>query len=127
MSKAMATIATQPLIVAKVGLQSKPPPERNGKAFKSFTEVMAHIVEHEGIMRLFKGIGPQLLKGILVQGLLMLSKERYVFAQKCCVSHTDVSRIEVFFLVLYRSVLTLRAEKLAKLAEAAKSAQLLPK
>jgi hypothetical protein len=76
MSKAMATFATQPLIVAKVGLQSNPPPERKGKPFKTFNEVMAHIVEHEGMMRLFKGIGPQLLKGILVQGMLMLSKER---------------------------------------------------
>jgi Mitochondrial carrier protein len=78
MSKALATVTTQPLIVAKVGLQSKPPPERNGKPFKTFNEVIAHIIEHEGVMRLFKGIGPQLLKGILVQGLLMLSKERYV-------------------------------------------------
>src|ERR1700753_976441 len=78
MSKALATFATQPLIVAKVGLQSKPPPERNGKPFKTFNEVIAHIIEHEGVMRLFKGIGPQLLKGIMVQGLLMLSKERYV-------------------------------------------------
>ncbi|KAG9588762.1 hypothetical protein KCV04_g21714, partial [Aureobasidium melanogenum] len=31
MSKALATIATQPLIVAKVGLQSRPPPARMGK------------------------------------------------------------------------------------------------
>ena len=73
-----ATLATQPLIVAKVGLQSKPPPERQGKPFKSFTEVMAHIIEHEGVARLFKGIGPQILKGVLVQGLLMMTKQRYV-------------------------------------------------
>jgi Mitochondrial carrier protein len=37
---------------------------------------MAHIVEHEGLMRLFKGIGPQIMKGVLVQGLLMMTKER---------------------------------------------------
>lgn len=74
----LATIATQPLIVAKVGLQSKPPPARNGKPFKSFTEVLRFIIEHEGPMGLFKGIGPQILKGILVQGFLMMTKERYV-------------------------------------------------
>jgi hypothetical protein len=74
----MATLATQPLIVAKVGLQSKPPPERKGREFTSFGEVLAHIVEHEGVQRIFKGIGPQLLKGILVQGFLMMTKERYV-------------------------------------------------
>jgi hypothetical protein len=76
MSKSLATITTQPLIVAKVGLQSKPPAKRNGKPFKSFVEVMAFIIEHEGALSLFKGIGPQILKGLLVQGLLMMTKER---------------------------------------------------
>lgn len=76
MSKALATIVTQPLIVAKVGLQSKPPPQRQGKPFKSFVEVMRFIIEHEGILGLFKGIGPQILKGLLVQGILMMTKER---------------------------------------------------
>lgn len=74
----MATVATQPLIVAKVGLQSRPPPEREGKPFKSFGEVMRFIVKNEGLFSLFKGIGPQILKGLLVQGLLMMTKERYV-------------------------------------------------
>lgn len=76
LSKALATIATQPLIVAKVGLQSKPPPSRKGKPFKSFGEVMKFIVDNEGILGLFKGIGPQILKGVLVQGILMMTKER---------------------------------------------------
>lgn len=76
LSKAMATIATQPLIVAKVGLQSKPPPSRKGKPFKSFVEVMQFIVENEGLSGLFKGMGPQILKGVLVQGILMMTKER---------------------------------------------------
>jgi hypothetical protein len=78
MSKAMATIATQPLIVAKVGLQSKPPPGRQGKPFSSFIEVMHFIIQHEGVSSLFKGMAPQILKGILVQGILMMTKERYV-------------------------------------------------
>jgi hypothetical protein len=77
MSKALATIATQPLIVAKVGLQSKPPAARQGKPFKSFVEVMQFIIENEGPRSLFKGIGPQILKGLLVQGILMMTKERY--------------------------------------------------
>ena len=77
-SKALATVATQPLIVAKVGLQSRPPPARKGMPFKTFGEVMAYIVEHEGPLALFKGIGPQVTKGLLVQGILMMIKERYV-------------------------------------------------
>lgn len=79
MSKALATIATQPLIVAKVGLQSKPPPSRQGKPFKGFVEVMQFIIKNEGPMGLFKGIAPQILKGFMVQGILMMTKERYVF------------------------------------------------
>ena len=77
-SKALATIATQPLIVAKVGIQSRPPPAREGKHFKSFVDVMRYIVEQEGLLALFKGIGPQITKGVLVQGLLMMTKERWV-------------------------------------------------
>ena len=76
MSKSLATIATQPLIVAKVGLQSKPPPSRKGKPFKSFIEVMQFIVQNEGLLGLFKGIAPQISKGLIVQGLLMMTKER---------------------------------------------------
>jgi len=76
MSKSLATIATQPLIVAKVGLQSRPPPARDGKPFKSFIEVMSYIIDHDGILGLFKGIAPQITKGALVQGLLMMTKER---------------------------------------------------
>ena len=103
MSKALATIATQPLIVAKVGLQSRPPPSRNGKPFKSFIEVMNHIITHEGPTGLFKGIGPQILKGLLVQGFLMMTKER----------------IELAFVLLFRYVRKVRAEQLEKLQKLA--------
>jgi hypothetical protein len=103
MSKALATIATQPLIVAKVGLQSRPPPSRNGKPFKSFIEVMNYIIKHEGLAGLFKGIGPQILKGLLVQGFLMMTKER----------------IELAFVLLFRYVRKVRAEQLEKLQKLA--------
>lgn len=103
MSKALATIATQPLIVAKVGLQSRPPPSRNGKPFKSFIEVMNHIITHEGPSGLFKGIGPQILKGLLVQGFLMMTKER----------------MELAFVLLFRYMRKVRSEQLAKLQKIA--------
>lgn len=59
-------------------LQSKPPPCRQDKPFRGFTEVLTYIVKHEGIMRLYKGLAPQIIKGFLVQGLMMMLKERYV-------------------------------------------------
>ncbi|KAK4556405.1 ADP/ATP carrier protein [Recurvomyces mirabilis] len=100
LSKSLATITTQPLIVAKVGLQSRPPPAREGKPFKSFTEVMRFIVEKEGVLGLYKGIAPQLLKGLLVQGFLMMTKER----------------VELMFILLFRYVRKVRKEKLEQLA-----------
>ncbi|KAG4434196.1 hypothetical protein IFR05_010323 [Cadophora sp. M221] len=103
MSKSLATIATQPLIVAKVGLQSKPPPSRQGKPFKSFIEVMQFIIKNEGPLGLFKGIAPQITKGLLVQGLLMMTKER----------------MELMFIVLFRYMRKIRDEKLKKIAEMA--------
>ena len=102
-SKALATIATQPLIVAKVGLQSRPPPAREGKPFKSFIEVMTYIIQHEGPLALFKGIAPQILKGLLVQGFLMMTKER----------------MELLFVLLFRYMRKVRAEKLQKIIDAA--------
>jgi len=111
MSKSLATLTTQPLIVAKVGLQSKPPPARNGKPFKSFGEVMRFIVTNEGLLGLFKGIGPQLMKGLIVQGILMMSKER----------------MELMFILLFRYLRKLRSEQLAKAAELVASKATLPK
>ena len=105
LSKSIATLVTQPLIVAKVGLQSRPPPARQGKPFKTFGEVMAYIVEHEGLLGLFKGISPQLVKGLLVQGLLMMTKER----------------MEMLFVLLFAYVRTVRQKQLRKAAEALKS------
>ncbi|KAL8824403.1 MAG: hypothetical protein Q9191_005082 [Dirinaria sp. TL-2023a] len=103
LSKALATIVTQPLIVAKVGLQSRPPPARQGKPFKSFVEVMSYISEHEGPLALFKGIIPQITKGILVQGILMMTKER----------------MELLFVILFAYMRKMKSEKLRKVAEAA--------
>ncbi|KAL2156227.1 hypothetical protein VTH82DRAFT_972 [Thermothelomyces myriococcoides] len=108
MSKALATIVTQPLIVAKVGLQSKPPPARQGKPFKSFVEVMQFIIANEGPLSLFKGIGPQILKGLLVQGILMMTKER----------------VELIFILFLRYLQVMRSRRLRKAGDLAAPAKL---
>lgn len=116
----LATIVTQPLIVAKVGLQSKPPAARNGKPFKSFTEVMQYIIEHEGPVALFKGMGPQILKGLMVQGFLMMTKERCVPLIPSFEHFANIScRIELSFILLFRYFRQIRAQKLQKLADVA--------
>jgi hypothetical protein len=64
---------------------------------------MEHIIHHEGPLGLFKGIAPQILKGLLVQGLLMMTKER----------------IELSFVLLFRYMRQVRREQLDKLAKVA--------
>lgn len=129
MSKALATIATQPLIVAKVGLQSRPPLVRKGKPFKSFVEVMSYIIEHEGPLALFKGIGPQITKGVLVQGFLMMTKERYSLR----LFHNEYlllirGRMEILFIALFAYIRKVRSAKLQQATKftAVKAKQMLP-
>lgn len=81
LSKVLATVATHPLIVAKTMLQSKAPACRQGKPFGGFTEVLLYIVKHEGLFRVYKGLTPQIIKGFLVQGLMMMMKEKSVLPE----------------------------------------------
>lgn len=90
LSKAMATVATQPLIVAKVMQQS-------GQKFDSFVDALVYLVKYEGLSGLFKGLGPQITKGVLVQGLLFMFKDQ----------------IELFIVLLLRLIKSRRRVALA--------------
>lgn len=79
LSKAMATIATQPLIIAKVMQQTGGSAKtKDGKTiqFNSFWQALTYLASNEGLAGLFKGIGPQISKGVLVQGLLFMFKDQ---------------------------------------------------
>lgn len=92
LSKSMATLATQPLIVSKAMLQKKKhKKDENGKYehhdeddhhhdddihFDSFPEALSHLWSTEGAKGLYKGIAPQLIKGVFVQGLLFMFKDQ---------------------------------------------------
>jgi len=65
---------------------------------------MAYIIEHEGYLGLFKGIVPQLIKGLLVQGLLMMTKER----------------VEVWFVLLFAYLRTVKQKQLSQASAALK-------
>lgn len=98
LSKSMATITTQPMIVAKVMQQSsekvkegqelKPTHHHHKVVINSFSEALVYLYKTEGIKGLFKGLGPQLVKGILVQGILLATKEK----------------VELFMLLLIRAI-----------------------
>ncbi|KAL3235106.1 Peroxisomal adenine nucleotide transporter 1 [Nakaseomyces bracarensis] len=72
LSKMISTFVTQPLIVAKITLQGK------GSKFKTFQEVLQHIYTNEGFFSLWKGVIPQVSKGVIVQGLLFTYKDEIV-------------------------------------------------
>lgn len=74
LSKAMATIATQPLIIAKVMQQSGGGAGR--KKYNSFVDALVYLAKEEGLSGLFKGLGPQITKGVLVQGLLFMFRDQ---------------------------------------------------
>ncbi|KAH3679738.1 hypothetical protein WICPIJ_008555 [Wickerhamomyces pijperi] len=72
LSKMLATLITQPLIIAKAMLQKS-------HKFGTFQSCLAYLVKHEGIAALWKGLGSQLSKGVLVQGFIFMFKEQLFF------------------------------------------------
>ncbi|KAM9889126.1 hypothetical protein OXX79_012369 [Metschnikowia pulcherrima] len=87
-AKSLATLATQPLIVSKAMLQKKVaknenesddstgPDEDGDIKFATFGEAIQHLWETEKVRGLYKGVAPQLLKGVIVQGLLFMCKDQ---------------------------------------------------
>lgn len=80
-AKSMATLATQPLIVSKAMLQKKshvkPGEIDDGDVkFDNFQDALAHLWHTEKLAGLYKGIAPQLVKGVFVQGLLFMFKDQ---------------------------------------------------
>ncbi|KAK6199315.1 mitochondrial carrier domain-containing protein [Scheffersomyces amazonensis] len=94
LAKSLATVATQPLIVSKAMIQkkvSKKPKTKEGEnplgdnehddedediVFNSFTHALVHLWKSEKFNGLYKGIAPQLIKGVFVQGLLFMFKDQ---------------------------------------------------
>ncbi|AEY96256.1 FADR036Cp [Eremothecium gossypii FDAG1] len=87
LSKIVSTVLTQPLIIAKASLQ------RSGSCFQDFHQVLHHLYSTEGPLSLWKGLGPQITKGVLVQGLLFMFKGEL----------TKMLRKLMFYLALLRS------------------------
>ncbi|ODQ79958.1 hypothetical protein BABINDRAFT_8146 [Babjeviella inositovora NRRL Y-12698] len=85
-SKTCATIATQPLIISKALLQKKhrsgsgkeaeDGAETGNRKFKTFNEALIYLYQTDGPRGLWKGVLPQLSKGVIVQGLLFSCKDQ---------------------------------------------------
>lgn len=76
-----------PLILIKTRLQSA----RTSRGARiTPLQVAIDVVQHHGIAGLYDGLGVQLLKGILNQGLTMMTKQRYV--PHACLGGTAAAR-----------------------------------
>lgn len=75
-SKALAIVVLQPVSVAQTRLRAKPPPSREGRHFNSFVDVILHTIDNEGVLQLWEGLAPTLIKAVMMQGLLNIFKER---------------------------------------------------
>ncbi|KAJ3407876.1 ADP/ATP carrier protein [Chytriomyces hyalinus] len=93
LTKALATIVTYPYIMAKVRMQWRPPvssdaskdPLREGNKkgledairYKSATDVLSKVWQTEGLLGWYVGLNAQLLKAVLCQGILFMTKDYF--------------------------------------------------
>jgi hypothetical protein len=85
-SKTVATIVTYPLIMAKIKLQWKPHKKENeteeerkdreSKTYNGIVDVLKKSYKNDGIPGLYQGMQAQILKAVLTQAILFVSKEK---------------------------------------------------
>ncbi|KAH9052917.1 adenine nucleotide transporter [Lactarius deliciosus] len=92
-SKSLATVVTYPYIMAKVRIQTRQkgaeeetengtlPTHNNGSARpprdEGAVDILARVLRTEGFSGWYKGMGAQILKAVLSQGVLFMSKEQF--------------------------------------------------
>ena len=78
-AKALATVITYPYIRAKVLLQRKRPAGGeggDGYDARSATGVLRQVLAREGVRGAYRGLRPQLIKGVTNAALMLMLKER---------------------------------------------------
>ncbi|KAI9261978.1 mitochondrial carrier domain-containing protein [Sporodiniella umbellata] len=77
LSKTLATIVTYPYIMAKVRLQWKPSKETQEKRapYTGALDVLARVLQTEGIFGWYNGMSTQITKAVLSQALLFVMKD----------------------------------------------------
>jgi hypothetical protein len=91
-SKSLATVVTYPYIMAKVRIQTRkkggeenedgalPEPVNAGNRHRKnegAVDILARVLRKEGFLGWYKGMGAQILKAVLSQGVLFMSKEQF--------------------------------------------------
>ena len=85
LSKTLATVATYPYIMAKVRMQWRPPKSINQLSakeqqmlrYKSSIDILHKVYKTDGFIGWYKGMSAQIVKAVLCQAILFVSKERF--------------------------------------------------
>nr|KAJ3421989.1 ADP/ATP carrier protein [Polyrhizophydium stewartii] len=84
LSKTLATVVTYPYIMAKVRMQWRPPKnidelsdeDREALQYKSSLDILRKVRKSDGFRGWYKGMSTQILKAVLCQAILFVSKEK---------------------------------------------------
>ncbi|KAJ3075411.1 ADP/ATP carrier protein [Podochytrium sp. JEL0797] len=92
LTKSIATLITYPYIMAKVRMQWRPPVQRGRTLtteeattraaieYKNAPDVLWKVFQTEGIAGWYSGLGAQLLKAVVCQGILFMTKDAFTEA-----------------------------------------------
>ncbi|KAJ3142590.1 ADP/ATP carrier protein [Physocladia obscura] len=86
LSKTLATVVTYPYIMAKVRMQWSPPKstsdltekEQASLRYKGSIDVLKKVFATDGIAGWYKGMNAQIVKAVLCQAILFVSKEKFL-------------------------------------------------
>ncbi|KAI8930291.1 mitochondrial carrier domain-containing protein [Entophlyctis helioformis] len=100
LSKTLATIVTYPYIMAKVRMQWRPPKdlghltekEREMIQYKSSLDILRKVYKTDGFAGWYKGMSTQILKAVLCQAILFVSKEKLTWYTLLLFSLFDKSK-----------------------------------
>ncbi|KAJ3073867.1 ADP/ATP carrier protein, partial [Podochytrium sp. JEL0797] len=86
LSKTLATVVTYPYIMAKVRMQWTPPKslsalsekDRESLRYTGSLDVLTKVLSTDGILGWYKGIQTQIVKAVLCQAILFVSREEFL-------------------------------------------------
>ncbi|KAJ3201268.1 ADP/ATP carrier protein [Entophlyctis luteolus] len=86
LSKTLATVVTYPYIMAKVRMQWSPPKsltnlteiEQESFKYRDSIDVLKKVFATDGVAGWYKGMNTQIVKAVLCQAILFVSKEKFL-------------------------------------------------
>lgn len=88
-SRAIATLLVYPFTRVKVMMQSGSSSADGQRVEPSIVDKMRDVVEHDGFLALYRGIEPEIFRGMLSSAIMLMVKERiYLFNRRLLIGDT---------------------------------------